>query len=355
MNSAERVSALIAKLTKDELDARVAHGKPAHHVTAITEFPVTFAQTTLAELNAATAAAVGDYPTNASLRLIRAFALVLIGTFEEADREMATFQALSPADPMGRMRFAALPTGKVHADLPAVSGNFPNRPSFFIGCDKRYLQVFGLPLLRSLAAQAPGLPVHLHLMDVDSRLIDRLEPLNLSITGTTEDPSAYVARHNIPPANYYNAARLLRFAEAAAASEHPLCTMDTDALAIRDPGYLLNTGERIGLRIRAGRLEPFHHFSACLVTGKNEPSGYMRAIAEITRRLMSAPFWGLDQYALFAAWIACRPALTLYGPDAADVTGITTDGTFAFTAGKEKGKLGTDDTPYARAFRAYMR
>ncbi len=68
---------------------------------------------------------------------------------------------------------------------------------------------------------------------------------------------------------------------------------------------------------------------------------------------MDQPFWGADQYALFAAWLQCRPHLKLYGPEIASVDGATTDGVFAFTAGAAKARLMTDTTPYAALFRQY--
>lgn len=68
-------------------------------------------------------------------------------------------------------------------------------------------------------------------------------------------------------------------------------------------------------------------------------------------RLLANPFWGLDQYALFRAYLAIQPSLALFGPEVADVEGVS--GLFSFTAGKSKATLADDDTPYAKLFRRY--
>ncbi len=351
MNAAELVQNLLNRLAVEERESRRRNGLPTDHVLDFAEFPVRFSQQLIVDLNTATAEALRQYPANPSLRLIRAFILVLSGQYAAADVEMATYQKLNPSDLMGQMRFDSLPPASHSSGLPPLRGEWPRRPSFFIACDKKYLHVFAAPLLRSLAAQSPGAPIHIHMMDADAEEWRRFAPLNLDITSSSENAATFTALHGIKPENYYNTARLLRFAEAASQSEHTLCTLDADGLVVRDPIRLLKNG--IGLRVRAGRLEPVHHFSACVVTLKNDPTGYANAIVSILRSLMEKPFWGADQYALFAAWLHCHPQLKLYGPETATVDGASTDGILAFTAGSAKGRLMTDNTPYAALFRHY--
>jgi len=351
MTSAQRVKELLAQLS-DERGLRHASGLPPDHVLNISEFPVLFSKQVVADLDIVTARAIIEYPTNPSLTLIRAFTLVLTGQYAAADAAMTAYQVLNPNDPLGRMRFALPPKGVITpADLPPVKGDPPAGPSFFIGCDKRYFQVFAAPLLRSMAHCSPGAPVHLHMMDTDPDQWRRLEPLNLTITSTSEDASAFIASHKLKPAAYYNAARMLRFVEMAGQSTDALCLMDADGLVVRDPMPLL--GDAISLRMRAGRIEPVHHFSACLVTAGRDSTGYMSTVADFLRPLMDNPAWGVDQYALFAAWLRCRPTLKLYGPETAGIDGNTINGIFAFTAGAAKGRLLTDDTPFAALYRHY--
>jgi len=351
VNVAQLIQNLLNRLTNEEREGRKAFGLPPDHVLDFSDFPVRFSKQIVSELDPATAEALRQYPTNPSLRLIRAFVLVLIGRYADADSELAVYQNLAPAEHMGQMRFAARPNSPPSSGLPAIHGRWPDRPSFFIACDKRYFQIFAAPLLRSLAVQSPGAPIHIHMMDTDADQWRRLAPLDLDITSTHENAASFIAGHGIKPETYYNTARMLRFAEAAAQSEHTLCTIDADGLVVRNPMHLLANG--CGMRIRAGRFEPVHHFSACVVTLRKEPTGYARTIANILDGLMHKPFWGADQYALFAAWLHCRPHLTLYGPETARVDGASIDGTLAFTAGAAKGLLMTADTPYAALFRRY--
>lgn len=78
---------------------------------------------------------------------------------------------------------------------------------------------------------------------------------------------------------------------------------------------------------------------------------YFDQVARIVTANLDLPWWGLDQYALFSAWISLKPDLTLFGPREADVAGA--EGTFLFTAGEAKKRPMKDDTPYARLFRSY--
>lgn len=349
MHDALVVNDLIQKLSSDEITARAARGLPTQHIETWEHFPVAFALETLAQLNDASARLAANSAAPKSSMLVRSFVQLLTKDVLGADAEISAYQNACPNDPMGQMRFSYLP-GPIHGDLPQITGSLPRVPAFFVGCDKRYLQALALPLLRSMATQAPGLPVHLHLMDPNPRLAERLERLDLSITVTTEDPSAYISQWGIKPELYYNAARVLRFAEAIAQGAQ-LCMIDADSLATGDPRSIL-ANESIGLRVRPGRFEPFHQFSACLVMGRQDETNYFGTISKIIAALLHRPFWGLDQYALYAAYLQCKPRISLFGPSVVDVNGI--GGTFAFIGGTEaKNTLATAKTPYAQLFRRY--
>jgi hypothetical protein len=197
-------------------------------------------------------------------------------------------------------------------------------------------------------AHAPGVAVHVHIFGTQQ--VD-LPNVNLTMTVTSEDPAPAIAR-GIDPRIYFHAARLIRFTEALRTCRQPLVMSDADAIVTEDPRFLLTMPGEVALRVRPGRLEPWHHFSACLVRGTLHGLPYFECAAEIVRRLLTNAFWGLDQYALFAAYLRTRPQLTLLGPEVAGVEN-SARGTFWFTAGKEKLSLETDETPYAQLFRTY--
>ena len=175
-----------------------------------------------------------------------------------------------------------------------------------------------------------------------------LEKLSLEVSITMEDPTPLFAR-GINRKMYYHAARLVRFAEALNSADS-LVMCDADALVTADPRAFL-IGET-GLRVRPGRIEPWHHFSACLIRGSQSGLAYFQAVATIIRRLLFTPFWGLDQYALFADYVQLKPHLELFGPDIASVENDT-PGLFWFTAGRNKLGLTTGTDAYARLFQDY--
>ncbi|MGE4064916.1 MAG: hypothetical protein AB7E79_16245 [Rhodospirillaceae bacterium] len=353
MNRSERVLSLVDKLWERESAARAQHGLPLHHVLDIAQFPVGFSKDVLAELDAACAEWIATEPQQPNAYVMQAFTKATLFEPVPADSAIKIFQRLLPAEPFGAMRFSSAPESEV-ANIPEISGEMPRAGALYVGCDDRYFKNFGIALLRSLATVAPGAPIHVHLMAPSLAVLGHVNGLPLSLTVTYENPAAFIADHKITPNAYYHVARLLRFADIAAASDHPVWLLDADALVTRDPRALLDVASDMALRLRPGRIEPFNHVSACVVMGCKRSAAYFQAVGEIIRRGITKAWWGMDQYALFAAYLRCRPNALLVGPDVAEVGGITTDGVFSFTAGKNKAKLLTDQTPYATLFRRYL-
>ncbi len=334
-------------ISEAERIARVKRGLPVHHVLDMTEFPFAFAASTFKRFAAAAAQWAKQEPNDPGPHSIDAWARVLMGDYVGADEAIKRFQALRPAEPLTRMRFAEDVPGDPLA-LPPVEGTWPAGPAFFIGCDLAYLRQYGLPLLRSIAAHARGTAVHVHVVGEDR---PDLSGLDLQLTLTTEDPAA-ILRRGVDAKTYYHAVRLVRFTEALRRGGGPLVMSDADALVTADPRPILSLPGDLALRVRAGRIEPWHHFSACLIRGTAAALPYFEAAAGITRKFLNNPFWGLDQYALFAAYLRTKPSLTLFGPDTA---GVVDDapGVFWFTAGAAKKSLATSETPFATLYRRY--
>jgi hypothetical protein len=337
---------LFNSISEAERAERVKRGLPAHHVLDMTEFPFKYAAPTFERFATAAAKWAALEEADPGPQSVHAWTRVLMGDYHGADAAMQKFQALAPSQPLAAMRFSGLPLAEP-AELPSVRGHWPTGPAFFIACDPVYLSDYALPLLRSIAYHAPGAAVHLHVM---GNVLCPLGNIALQLSITTEDPTPLFAR-GVNPKMYYHAARLVRFAEALAYAG-TLVMSDADALVTADPRAFL-TGET-GLRVRPGRIEPWHHFSACLIRGSRSGLAYFQTTAEIIRRLLLTPFWGLDQYALFAAYTQLSPRIELFGPDIASVENDIS-GLFWFTAGRNKLDLSTDSHAYARLFQKHSR
>jgi hypothetical protein len=276
--------------------------------------------------------------------------MVSLQRYEEADRALEALQALAPGDSRGSMRFVAdLP--KPAVELPKVKLQWPKKASFFASADAFYLEIFAPALIRSLAAAGCEAPLHIHFLGEGMAPIEQLKRIGYPITCTLEDPSRFIQKRGMDPRSYYNAIRLIRFAEAVEASQEPLILLDIDCLATKNPQHLLHMPGEIALRLRAARWEPWNQFSACFVRGTPPAKSYFRKVADIVRGSIATPWWGLDQYALFSAYLRQKPDVTCVGPDVADVEG--TDGIFCYIAGKRKNTLATDQTPYAILHRQF--
>lgn len=336
----------LVSISEAERAERVKRSLPPHHVLDMAEFPFAFAPKTFQRFAAAAAKWAAQMPDDFGAHSINAFARVLLGDYRGADEALKRYAALRPTDAFGGLRFATLPEGEP-MELPTVRGQWPSTPSFFISCDTAYLAAYGVPLLRSIADHARGAAVHVHVIGEHPELAG----LDLSLTLTSEDATPLFSR-GLQPRIYYHAVRLVRFAQALKAGGHPLVMSDADALVTADPRPLLTLPGDVGLRVRAGRIEPWHHFSACIVRGTPAGLPFFETAAEIVLRMLNNPFWGLDQYALFAAYLRTRPRLDLFGPD---IAGIESDtpGLFWFTAGTGKTGLEDDQSLYAALYRKY--
>lgn len=350
-----RVEVLGQLATFREWAARQARGLPPSHVLDLAQFPFAYAQDDLRRFVQGAAALMSDMPGDPRARALLGYARLLEGDIAEANRLFRTGAAASASIAYGEPA-AAGPA------LPEVVGAWPRDPCFFVSCDQRYFQAFLLPLLKSLARFVPDQRVHIHAMGplADHAAIAR-HLLPLRVTLTHEIPDAYIAAHAIRPTTYYGAARFVRFAEALAVNDGPLWMSDADCLIARDPKALFSRAGDLALRIRPGRIEPEHQISGCLVMGAPAARPYFRHVADIISEALPRAFWGLDQAALYAAYLLLKsrgemPEITLLGPAEAGVKADADDGVFWFTAGARKKRLfakplPANPTSYERLFR----
>ncbi|MBX7198766.1 MAG: hypothetical protein K1X51_05270 [Rhodospirillaceae bacterium] len=341
------------ELYKAEIAERTKRGLPLQHVLDIAQFPFFFALGAVEMFNQIITKLAAENPNLAHLAMSQVMGALARRDHAGANAFMERFRTLAPADPMARMRFGHVPAGPF-VDLPPVLGAYPKTPAIFLACDAVYFDKYCMPMLRSMAANSPMLPVHVHLMSGDDSTVAPARGLPLALTVTYEDPRQLIARLGILPSHYYGAARLVRFAEALEDNPGPLWMADVDGLVTGDAHQLLKVATPAALRIRPGRVEPWHQFSACLIMGSAASRDYFRRVAAIVREDLPYAWWGMDQYALFSAAIGVKPQISLLGPEVAGAH-EQHPGLFWFTGGQAlKKSLATDQNPYAVLFRRFQ-
>lgn len=107
---------------------------------------------------------------------------------------------------------------------------------------------------------------------------------------------------------YYHAVRFIRFYRILKQATHPVWLMDVDALFHRIPQGLFDSlGDKdCAFRIRPGRTEPWNQFSAGIVGARPTALPYFKAIAQYLTFTKGKWFWGIDQLAMYLAWVALK-------------------------------------------------
>lgn len=346
---------LLLRTEAAERTARVTRGLPPDHLTDFSHFPFAFALNELAEFDSAAAAWLANEPETPAAFYFAALSALAHRDYEKANQHMDRCASLRRDDGRERMRFG-IKIDPTAMSLPPVYGDYPRESALFICCDAKYFSWFCLPLLKSLAASKTAMPVHIHLFDAAVEMaVEKLRSIGISASVTWEDPRETIRTLNLPhPALYYGAVRLIRFTEALEQSLSSLWITDVDALVTGDIGRLASIDAPYAMRVRAGRLEPFHQYSACLIKGTPASLPYFRATSNIIKADLPFAWWGLDQYALFSAAVGYSKNPLLIGPEVASVADHT-PGLFWYTAGRAKESLGTATTNYAALYRSFAK
>ena len=315
------------------------------------EFPFKFACDEVRQFAEAAELWAASEPSSVAALVHQITARLVVCDYPGVDEAAARLSPISPTDVLGSLRLCA-PVAAPTIMLPKVKHAWPTKPSIFISADEVYFETFGLPLLRSIAKHG-SVPVHVHYIGNGIKSVAAARKIGVPLTCTVEDPSEFIAAHSLKAKNYYNAIRLVRFAEALQHSGCALFMMDIDSLVVADAARIFDVPGDVALRARPGRLESWNQFSACLVKGTPASVAYFRLAANIVHNAIKTPWWGLDQFALFAAYVQMRPEISLIGPDIAYV-GDEVGGVVAFTGGaKKKSTLMTDQGGFATLFRSY--
>lgn len=326
-----------------ERTERLKRGLPPDHVLDMREFPFHFSGADIAALRTTWNAVKPDDPVRLSLGPAIEFVL---GDFAAADdlllqaaaratnrKALGGHATVRYSDDFYRhlegVKFEGLPSVRI-----LKQARFSSPHVLYVGCDSTYFQTFATPLLRSLATAAPRADAHVHLMLVAGQPEPEIPALNLNLHVTCE-----VIQKGLDSPLYYHAMRLVRLYQFL--DDRTLWMIDADALVNADPAHLYGRlhGD-VGIRVRAGRTQPWNCFSAALVAATPASKAYFRLVAAyLVHFIAQAQFtWGMDQMALYGAYryLPQKPALTLWGPQDFDVNTCGADATFWFTAGAFK-------------------
>lgn len=189
-------------------------------------------------------------------------------------------------------------------ELPPV--DFQNEvtgvgPVVWLACDATYL-AFALPMIRSLKAVAPEVPVHLHIFNPP---VSFEKPLGVGIS------TEVCPRHK----GYYHAVRFVRLYQFQRMRQVPAWLMDVDALFNNHPTPLFDTldGYDVALRARPARLEPWNQLNACVVGFNTSGAEYLKKLANYVYALRHFLAWGIDQTAMLCVYEASKPKVACLG------------------------------------------
>ena len=200
-------------------------------------------------------------------------------------------------------------------NLPSVetilSPDFSEDPIAYLSCNFLYFENFAAPMIRSLADVNPSAQVHLHIMDAEPAQLNAATAfcqfLGPKIALTVEQPGVE-KQGKAAARSYYHAIRFIRFYQHLLHYKRTLWLMDVDALFNRSPQSMYDVlqDKDAALRIRAGRLEPWNQFNACIVAGSASASSleYFRLIAAYIAHFFQKDGlrWGIDQLAMYGVF-----------------------------------------------------
>ena len=335
-----------------EQTRRAAHGLPPYHVLDMREFPFHFCHAEIEGVRQMWKSFAGDAATTLNMGPAVEF---ILGNLAAADslllRTAETAKNKRAPGSFATVRYA--PEFYKNLDnvdlrgLPEVQvlkqAQFSTQHVLFVGCNLDYLQLFAVPLLRSLAAKAPGADAHVHLMVVEGQSHPQIPSLDLNLHITYE-----VIHKGLDSPMYYHAMRLVRFYQFL--QDRALWMADVDGLLNSDPGPLyarLQSG--VGIRVHPGRVQPWNQFNASLVAAAPDSKDYFRLVANYIAHFMLAGnfTWGMDQMALYGVYqyLERKPQLTLWSPSDFAQYECDDDAVFWFTAGALKNEYARGALP----------
>lgn len=205
---------------------------------------------------------------------------------------------------------------------PAPEGDYAagDTPLVFAAADAGYAARFAELLAGNLAARAPGIALHLHVVNPTPESEARLARvrdltqghLDFAITRETTDLSRFDGPHgHLPAKTYYSCARFLVLPALLARYRRPILVCDIDLAPTRDPRPWLDdlAAADAGANVKI-RYDFANHLLATMVYVGDTRAGrdFAALVAGYCRHFLDArqAAWTLDQIALRAAFLHLR-------------------------------------------------
>lgn len=383
-DEAAQIKILLALLPYREFHERMKRGLMPYHATSMDELFFKFAHEDFARFRKLVFEQVRQAPDDPRLINREFLAYFCAGELKQAEEVLLRLPNTAREGILATVSFQKKAFAnssdfldeRISSCLPPVithiPGNFSAGHLIFLCCNSFYFDSFGNPLVQSLAKEKPGAFLHLHIMDITDEQVARitgiLEKLPLRAAFSSEQ-TGFKDQQSQDARNYYHAIRFVRFYQFLCQHKGPLWMMDVDALFNRAPEkmFAVLDGHDVAFRIRPGRLEPWHQFSACIVGAAKTAASlaFFKLIADFIlqawqdRKLS----WGIDQLAMFLVFLHLRelgqaPNVALVGSTIADLDSMD-EGIVWLTAGKgkflnsDKANDGPAREKYRQLFRHY--
>ncbi len=391
LNAKGRIKLLLSLIIYKEFHERIKRGLMPYHATSLGELFFTYTKSEFDELRRLIMEDAENNPTDPTGQIRKFLAHFCSNDRFNAQKCLPHFQSTVAGqiwdavtfDPAFYQALEKTTDEDLVKGLPSVqdvvSAEFSGKPIAYLSCNYVYFENFAAPMLRSMASVAPGAQAHVHIMDATGEQLDAASVFCKGLTVLTVAVSAEQPgvdkQGNMTARSYYHAIRFIRYYQHLVYYKRTLWLMDVDALFNRDPGVMYETlGDKdAAMRIRAGRLEPWNQFNACIVAGTpRAPSfEYFRLIAAYIAHFYrkNALRWGIDQLAMYGVFEYLRdnsraPALMFLDDKAIDYEYLQ-DGIVWCNSGRSKflhmqrnadGTMVVDDpdrAAYVKSFEKY--
>jgi len=185
------------------------------------------------------------------------------------------------------------------------------------GCDAGYFHRFADALANSIAKACPAAALHLHVVQPDAEVPQRLAAIRQRLPGLPILMTSEAVPEGMPPdqrRTYFACARFLRLPDLLRFYAKPVLVLDVDAIVLREVAPLLEQQqlEQADLSAIVSRIsDPWARLWADVMLAS--PSALSIRYFETVRRYIlhflvkGQAVWFLDQIALFAAHVAGFP------------------------------------------------
>ncbi len=319
-----------------EFHERIKRGLMPYHATSLEELFFTYAEKEFAEFCQLSTKTIEKSPDGVGAQMREFTAKFCSRDRHGAESILQKFKAHVPGhvleavtfDPVFYKALENFSDNDLLKGLPEIETilvpDFSHEPIAYLSCNFVYFENFAAPMMRSLADVDPGAQVHVHIMDAEPEQLQAAsmfcQGLGLKTALTVEQPG--VAKQGKAAArSYYHAIRFIRYYQHLLHYRRTLWLMDVDALFNRSPHAMYDAlgAKDAAFRIRAGRLEPWNQFNACIVAGTASSASleYFRLIAAYIAHFFQRDGlrWGIDQLAMYGVFEYMRDER--YAPDLA--------------------------------------